>query len=73
MRKTVLITGASGGLGLEFARIYAREGFDLVVVARSEGKLYRKASWRRSMTVMYGCWRRTCLSQTPPMKYSITP
>ena len=44
MRKTVLITGASGGLGLEFARIYAREGFDLVVVARSEGKLYKLKS-----------------------------
>ena len=44
MRKTVLITGASGGLGLEFARIYAREGFELVVVARSDGKLYELRS-----------------------------
>lgn len=41
MRKTALITGASSGLGLEFARIYAREGYDLIVVARSEGKLYK--------------------------------
>lgn len=41
MRKTALITGASGGLGLEFSRIYAKEGYDLVVVARSEGKLYK--------------------------------
>ena len=40
MAKTVLITGASGGLGLEFARIYARRKCDFVLVARSEGKLY---------------------------------
>lgn len=44
MRKTALITGASSGLGMEFSRIYAREGYDLVVVARSEGKLYKLKS-----------------------------
>ena len=37
--KTVLITGASGGLGLEFAKIYAEKKCDLVLVARSAGKL----------------------------------
>ena len=37
----VLITGASGGLGLEFARVFAQHGYNLVVVARSEDKLYR--------------------------------
>lgn len=52
MRKTVLITGASGGLGLEFARIYAREGFELVVVARSEGKLYKLKS---ELETQYDC------------------
>lgn len=44
MRKTALITGASSGLGLEFAKLYAREGYDLVAVARSEGKLYKLKS-----------------------------
>lgn len=39
MSKTVLITGASGGIGLELARLYALEGARLVLVARSEGKL----------------------------------
>lgn len=40
MRKTALITGASGGLGYEFSKIFASEGYHLVLVARSEGKLY---------------------------------
>ena len=31
---------ASGGLGLEFAKILARKKYDLVLVARNEGKLY---------------------------------
>lgn len=39
-RKVALITGASSGLGLEFAKLLAREKYDLVVVARNEGKLY---------------------------------
>jgi short-subunit dehydrogenase len=40
VKKTVLITGASSGLGLELAKIFAREGHNLVLVARSEGKLF---------------------------------
>lgn len=34
-----LITGASSGIGTELARIHAQKGGDLVLVARSEGKL----------------------------------
>ena len=34
-----LITGASEGLGVEFARIAAREGRNLILTARSEDKL----------------------------------
>lgn len=39
MKKTALITGASSGLGKEFAKIHAQKGGDLVIVARSKDKL----------------------------------
>jgi uncharacterized protein len=39
MKKTVLITGASGGIGYEFAQIFAHNKYNLVLVARSEDKL----------------------------------
>ncbi len=38
-RKTALITGASRGIGLELAAIFAKNGNDLVLVARSEKDL----------------------------------
>jgi len=36
---TTLITGASSGIGLELARVFAANKHDVVLVARSEGKL----------------------------------
>jgi short-subunit dehydrogenase len=38
-RETALITGASGGIGLELARVFAEQGFDLIVVARRATEL----------------------------------
>jgi short-subunit dehydrogenase len=37
--KTALITGASGGIGYELALLFARDGFDCILVARSDDKL----------------------------------
>jgi short-subunit dehydrogenase len=41
---TALITGASSGIGLELARIFAEHGHEVVLVARSEGKLQTLAT-----------------------------
>src|SRR4051794_9014992 len=39
-----LITGASSGIGLEFAKLFAADGWHLVLVARREEKLRELAS-----------------------------
>ncbi len=43
-RKTALITGASVGLGKEFAELFARDGHDVVLVARNADALGRVAA-----------------------------
>ncbi len=39
MYGTAIITGASSGIGLELARVFAREGYDLLITARRDKRL----------------------------------
>jgi uncharacterized protein len=40
-RTAALITGASSGVGYELTKRFARDGFDVVLVARDEARLKR--------------------------------
>jgi short-subunit dehydrogenase len=48
MSKWVLITGASQGIGYEFAKLFAREGYDTVLVARDKTRLEQVAGELRA-------------------------
>lgn len=50
MSKTALITGASCGIGLEFAKLFAENGTNVIIVARNEQKL---AAIQKNLTEKY--------------------
>ncbi len=43
-KQTALITGGSSGIGYELAKLFAKNGYDLVLVARSEKQLTEAAN-----------------------------
>ncbi len=51
MAQTALITGASSGIGLELAKVFARNQYNLILVARSEAKL---ESLKSELSEQYG-------------------
>lgn len=56
--KTALITGASSGIGYELAKLFARDGYNLVLVARNKDPLERVAG---QLTHAYGVMVKTIL------------
>lgn len=48
MSQVILITGASGGIGKELAKLFARDGFNLVLVSRSGDELQKVAKELRN-------------------------
>lgn len=56
---TALITGASSGIGASLARVFAGHGFDLVLVARREGRLEALA---RELSAAHRCRARVIVA-----------
>lgn len=54
-QQPALITGASGGIGLELAKLFASDGHELVLVARSEDKLRALADELGVRTTVLAC------------------
>lgn len=50
MSGTVLITGASTGIGFEFAKIFAAKGYGVVLVAKNKERLDRAAADLKKLT-----------------------
>ncbi len=42
--KNVLITGGTGGIGYELAKLFAKDGYNLILVARTEEDLQQRAA-----------------------------
>src|ERR1700730_9729559 len=52
MPKTALITGATSGLGYEFVKLFAKDGYNLVIVARNKQKMEQIKQSFKSIDVM---------------------
>ena len=68
-KRTALITGASSGIGFEFTKLFARDGFDLVLVARDVSRLTKIAyEWSRSFDIAVTVIPKDLSYSTAPQK-----
>ena len=63
MNKIALVTGASSGLGKDFATLFAEKGYDLVLTARRRKNLEEISS---NLTNQFGIKVSFCLLYTSP-------
>ena len=56
MKNVALITGASSGIGKEFALIHAENGGDLIIVARRADKLNQLKAEIEKKYFLFGFW-----------------
>jgi len=54
--ENVLITGATGGIGSEFARLFAQKGFNLILTGRNEARLTALAGELSGFGVEVTCY-----------------
>ena len=44
VRRIAIVTGGSSGIGFEFAKLFSRDGYSVVIVARNEQQLINAKS-----------------------------
>ena len=62
MKRTALITGASNGIGLEFAHIFASKGVNLILVDQSKDKLgeFKLKMEKQYGAIVYNIGKKIC-------------
>lgn len=56
MKETVLITGATSGIGYEFSKIFYNQGYNLILIGRNEAVLENmKLSMNEQKVITYPC------------------
>jgi NAD(P)-dependent dehydrogenase (short-subunit alcohol dehydrogenase family) len=73
-KPVALITGASSGIGLELAKIFASEGYDLIISSDNRAKL-KKPPDKSPPQLMprYTLSSQTCQKEVAPRNYTMRP